>query len=87
MAMINTDKPLSFANNGVEVSFLGELSVFCVACKNGYRPKFNPRFPLHVYECEAISSCQAGDVAFYNGCQTCQNGFTFGEKDGNIDYT
>ena len=51
MGMINADKPFSFDGNDEEVSALSDLSIFCVACKDGYRPVYNPRFPLHVYEC------------------------------------
>jgi hypothetical protein len=57
MAMINTDKSLSFDNNNIEISDLSQLSVFCVACKHGYKPYFNPRFPLHIYKCEKILNC------------------------------
>ena len=49
MAMINTEKPLSFIHNNEEISDLSQLSVFCVACNHGFKPMINPRLPLHVY--------------------------------------
>lgn len=59
--MINADKEISFAGNNDILVGLADLSVFCTACKNGYRPKYNPRFPLHVYECELITNCNNSD--------------------------
>lgn len=87
MAMINTEKPLSYAHNNEEVSDLSQLSVFCVACKHGFKPLFNHRFPMHVYQCQEIPNCNTTeDQPFVNGCKQCSENHTFGFNNG-IDYT
>lgn len=87
MGMINTGIPLSYEHNDQEKSDLSELSVFCVACKNGFAPKFNPRFPLHIYECAAISQCNNNGDAFVNGCSECNAGYIWSWNENGVDYT
>lgn len=49
MLMVNVSKPLSTTESLKEKPDLSKLSVFCTACKDGYKPLRNSRVPLHVY--------------------------------------
>lgn len=87
--MINTQVPLSFQYNNDEKSDLSSLSVFCTSCKHGYYPMYNPRVPIHVYQCKQVLNCDiSAPINFVNGCNKCQSGFIWGyNKNTGVDYT
>ena len=49
MLMVNVSTPLSIVEALKEKPDLSLLSVFCSACKDGYKAMRNSRVPMHVY--------------------------------------
>ena len=46
LGMINADKLADAGNVNFNYQTLKTLSVFCVACKSGFKPRINRTFPL-----------------------------------------
>ena len=86
LGMINGNKKPNWEDGKKDNANLENLSIFCAACKPGFKPKRNSSFNPHIYECETISNClTAGNGV--NRCEVCNGGFSFGYKGDEIDYT
>ena len=49
MLMVNVSRPLSTTESLKAKPDLSKLSVFCSACKDGFKAIRNSRVPMHVY--------------------------------------
>ena len=48
--------------------------VFCVACKEGYYPKYSTLSGLTFKVAECLSHSYCEDTTWWNLCENCQNG-------------
>ena len=86
LGLVNSDKKANAVQGTTDNANLEYLSVFCAACKPGYKAKRNISFNLHIYECELITNCLIIGNGL-NRCEDCQPNFSWEYNDKKIDYS
>lgn len=73
LGAINSNLPFSTQSSNDFSAPLDEKSIFCTACKPGYRPDINSSSFI-VYQCSAIENCNMPGIRA-NGCEVCNVGY------------
>lgn len=76
--MINPEESTTSLNqvNATTVNLnTSKLSIFCAACKPGFKPTYS-NVKYHVPVCSAIDNCEVSGSAF-NECDKCKSGYAF----------
>ena len=80
---------LSYTNGdarGIDGDGYGQMALFCLACKPGYKPELNQFYNSSVVKkCNPIQHCIGRDWA--NSCSECAANFSYQYSDGRIDFT
>lgn len=75
LGMLNADlAPSALHSSDSVVVDRSQMSIFCAACKPGFKPARESASALNVYSCTAITNCASSSRV--NGCTVCSSGYT-----------
>lgn len=79
MGVIDTTKNANASEATNETPDPDKASIFCIACKPGYKPKYvtNNTGLLMVYECKKINESKCISSTWHNSCSNCASGHAY----------